>query len=76
MVPVEYYKMVIDFADTMGFSLSNTAKKEIEKYMSSEESFLTARVNEPPQDEVSDLDRLRKSLISSGAIIEDLNDDA
>lgn len=74
-VPVEYYNQVIDFAETMGFQLSAAAQKKAEEYKSLESSYRTANVNRPVPEETSDKERLRKSLMSTGAIIEDLIDE-
>lgn len=74
-VPAEYYSDVIDFADTMGFHFSSKALKKIEEYKALESSYRTANVNEPSYDTVTDEDRIRKTLVASGKIIEDLIDE-
>lgn len=75
-VPVEYYREVIDFADTMGFRFSSAAQKRIDEYRELESSYQTASVTEPSHNAVTDKDRIRKSLVSSGTIIEDLIDES
>lgn len=74
-VPLEYYNQVIDFAETMGFQLSAAAQKKAEEYKGLESSYRTANVSKPVPDATSDKERLRKSLMSTGAIIEDLIDE-
>lgn len=75
MVNVEFYQEVIDFAETMGFSISNKAQEEIEKYKKKESGFETASVNENKEDFISDKEKIAKSLKSGGTIIEDLIDE-
>lgn len=75
-VNVEFYREVEDFADTMGFSISQKAKKKIEEYKRKEAEFERADVNIPKEEKISDEERIKKTLKSDGTILEDLKDDA
>lgn len=75
LVPVEFYKEVIDFAETMGFSFSSRAKSEIAKYKETESRFDVSDVATVKNDSTSDDERIKKSLVSGGTIIEDLKDE-
>lgn len=75
-VAVEFYKELEDFAETMEFTFSKKALKEKEKYLEMEERYQIENVEEKVQEEISDEERLRKSLKESGTIIEDLKDEA
>lgn len=73
-VNVEFYQEVEDFAETMGFSISKRAKEEIEKYKQKESKFETANVTVKNDENISDRERIEKSLKSDGIIIKDLID--
>ncbi len=75
MVPLEFYKEVEDFAETMGFSISRMAREEIEKYKQRESRFETKHISPTAPDDVNDEERIARSLRSSGTIIEDLADE-
>lgn len=74
-VNIEYYKDVLDFASTMGFAVSSTAKSKIEEYKNKENNFEKASVK--VKETISDKEKLKKSLKSDGTItvLEDLLDD-
>lgn len=74
-INVEFYKEVIDFAETMGFSISQKANEEIEKYKKKESGFERSIAIIPKTENISDEERIKKSLKTDGAIIEDLRDD-
>lgn len=74
-VKVEFYKEVEDFAETMGFSISQRAKEEIERYKQKESGFETASISEKAKESTSDKERIEKSLKSDGTIIKDLVDE-
>lgn len=75
-VSIEFYKEVEDFAETMGFSISEKAREEIENYKRTESGFEKASVAaQNVEKELSDEERIAKSLKSDGTIIEDLIDD-
>lgn len=73
-VNVEFYKEVLDFAETMGFSISMTAQEKIRKYMEKENGFDLRQINPAQQTLISDADRLEKSLKAGGTILTDLLD--
>lgn len=73
-VKVEFYKEVEDFAETMGFSISKKAKSKIEEYKKKESGFESASVSEKAKENISDKERIEKSLKSDGTIIKDLID--
>lgn len=75
-VSVEFYREVQDFATTMGFSFSKEVQRRIEKQMQKEKEYEEREVKTVVREKISDEERLRKSLLTSGAIIEDLVDDA
>lgn len=75
-VNTEFYREVLDFAETMGFSISIAAKEKIEEYKQKETGFDIATVAVKNQENVSDEERLEKSLKTGGIILEDLRDDA
>lgn len=74
-VKIEFYREVEDFAETMGFSISNMARKKIEEFKQKECRFETARVSVKKEENVSDEDRIEKSLKAAGTIIRDLVDE-
>lgn len=74
-VSIEFYKEVLDFAETMGFSISKMAYEKIEKYKQVESKYDTAFVTVPNVNKLSDEERISKSLKSDRTIIEDLIDD-
>lgn len=74
-VNVEFYREVEDFADTMGFSISHLAKEKIEEYKLKEKSFETVLAKTVEYENIDDSDRIRKSMVLSGGIIEDLIDE-
>lgn len=74
-VNIEFYREVQDFAKTMGFSISQKAQLEIEKYKKKESGFELAKISEHTGEIISDEKRLEKSLKSGGTILEDLKDD-
>ena len=73
-VSVEFYKEVEDFAETMGFSISKMAREKIEEYKQKENGFETTRISAKTIENVSDKERIEKSLRSDGTIIKDLID--
>lgn len=75
LVNIEFYKEILDFAETMGFFVSQTAQKEIEKYKKKESDFETANIIPNNENVLTDKERIEKSLKSNGTIIEDLIDD-
>ena len=75
LVDIEFYHEVLDFAETMGFSVSKTAQEEIGKYKNVESNFETANATPHIENVPSDAKRIAKSLKSNGTIIEDLIDD-
>lgn len=75
LVAIEFYQEVLDFAETMGFSVSKTAQEEIEKYKRKESGFEIANVTPNTENAPTDEERIAKALKSSGTIIEDLIDD-
>lgn len=74
-VKVEFYREVEDFADTMGFSISQLAKGKIEEYKQKEKSFETVLAKAVENENIDDSDRIRRSMVLSGGIIEDLIDE-
>lgn len=74
-VRIEFYKEVEDFAETMGFSVSSKAKKEIEKYKQKESQFERKNVFLKNEKKMSDEERIEKSLKLNGTIIKDLIDE-
>lgn len=75
-VNIEFYQEVLDFAETMGFSISQTAMGKIVEYKQKESGFDIANVAVKNKENVSDEERLEKSLKSGGTILEDLRDDS
>jgi len=73
-VPVEFYKEVQDFAETMEFKFSKRSQKEINNYIQKENGYEKAIATVPEQETTTDEEKIRKSLKSNGAIIEDLLD--
>lgn len=73
-VKIEFYKEVEDFAETMGFSISKMAREKIEEYKQKENGFETTRISAKTIENVSDKERIEKSLRSDGTIIKDLID--
>lgn len=74
-VDIEFYKEVEDFAKTMGFSISKKAREEIGEYRKKESRFETINVSVKIKENISDEERLEKSLKYDGTIIGDLIDD-
>ncbi|MDE5695798.1 MAG: hypothetical protein K2I96_00040 [Lachnospiraceae bacterium] len=74
-VNIEFYREVEDFAETMGFSISSMAKKKIEEYKLKERGFEIADVSIQSKENVTDKERIAKSLKNTGAIIKDLKDE-
>lgn len=74
-VKVEFYREVEDFTDTMGFSISQLAKEKIEEYKQKEKSFETVLAKTVESENIDDSDRIRRSMVLSGGIIEDLIDE-
>lgn len=74
MVNIEFYKEVEDFAETMNFSISQKAKEKIEEYKEKESMFETASISAKNKENISDEERIAKSLKSNGTIIKDLID--
>ncbi len=74
-VAVEFYREVLDFADRMGFSISKEARGQIDQRVQKEKRFEVRKVRRPQRKDIGDKERLKKTLVASGAIIEDLKDD-
>lgn len=74
-VNIEFYREVLDFAETMGFSISKTAQEKISEYQSKESRFETVKAKTPNTEWISDEERIKKSLKTDGTIIEDLIDE-
>lgn len=74
-VNIEFYQEVEDFANTMGFSISNMAKHKIEEYKQEKEGFEVADVAIQNKENMTDEERITKSLKNTGTIIEDLKDE-
>lgn len=75
MVSVEFYSEVEDFAETMGFAISNAAKERIKEYKQKENTFEIATISVKNQEVLSDEEKIKKTLKSNGTIIEDLIDE-
>lgn len=73
-VKAEYYRDVEDFADTMGFNISEAARKAIARQQEKEGGYVAVRV-EAPGGGITDRERLEKSLKAGGVILDDLKDD-
>lgn len=74
-VNIEFYKEIEDFAEIMGFSISQKAREKIKEYKQKEIGFETAIVSVKSKENVSDEKRIEKSLKSDGTIITDLLDE-
>lgn len=74
-VNIEFYKEVEDFAKTMGFSISQKTREKIEEYKKKESRFEAANVSVKIKENISDEERLERSLKYDGTIIGDLIDD-
>ncbi len=74
-VSVEFHVEVKDFADRMGFSISREAREKILLQIQKENRFEVRQVKKPKRKDIGDKERLKKTLVASGAIIEDLKDD-
>ena len=74
-VSTEFYKEVQDFAETMGFGVSQKAMQAIEEYKEQEANYEISKVTEKVREDLSDDTKLRKKLVSGGTILEDLLDD-
>lgn len=72
-VPIERYREVNDFADTMGFKFSKKSLDEIEKLKLLEENFEKVNVDKP-KEMTSWEDKLKQKLEKTG-VIEDLRDE-
>ena len=75
LVPVEYFAEVMDFAETMGFMVSERAKTEIERFKAKSANFTKKDVKEAISEEKNGKEDLRRQLEKSG-VIEDLKDEA
>lgn len=75
LVNIEFYREVQDFAGIMGFSISQKAREEIEKYMATEDGFLHESVKDAGDNGKPGVEGLKRTLESGGTIIEDLRDD-
>jgi len=75
LVSVEFYREVEDFAETLGFSISKAAKAGMEQYIQKENGYEKGTPTAPDRTEVSDQEKIEKSLKSGGTIISDLVDD-
>lgn len=75
MVPVEFYREVLDFAETMEFKISTRAEKEIESFKGKAAGFVKADVKEAVFEGKDGKEELRKQLEKAG-VIEDLKDEA
>lgn len=74
-VSTEFYKEVQDFAETMGFGVSQKAMQAIEEYKEQEANYEISKITEKVREDLSDDTNLRKKLVSGGTILEDLIDD-
>ncbi len=75
LVGVEFYREVLDFSETMGFSVSKKSRQIIEAYRKKEAGFETADVEVKQTEYITDEERIKKSLINNGTILEDLLDE-
>lgn len=73
LVPVERYKEVEDFSDTLGFKIAREAQRKINQFKASESQFFRADVAKAVE-EIPDADKLKAKLEKAG-IIEDLIDE-
>lgn len=73
-VPVEFYKELNNFAETLGFSVSQRAKQAIREYKKKETMYIRASINMQKEDAVTDEEKIKNFLKSNGTIIEDLID--
>ncbi len=73
-VNLEFYREVVDFAETMGFSISSKACGKIEEYKQSESQFDSVQIASVKENCSND-ERIAKLLKSEGTIIEDLIDE-
>lgn len=73
-VNIEFYREVEDFAETMGFSISERAREEIERYRAKESGYRAVNVTPASPEEAPDEEKIAKALIAGGSIIEDLID--
>ena len=74
-VNIAFCNEVLDFAETMGFSISQKAQSEIEKYKEKEAAFEKAKATPHKDEAIEDKERLEKTLKSGATILEDLQDD-
>lgn len=74
-VGAEFYSEVEDFAETMGFSISALAREKMDEYKKKAESFEPVFAKAVQAESINDSERIRKTLETSGAIIEDLKDE-
>lgn len=75
-VDIEFFREVLDFAEIMGFSISQVAMRKIEEYKRKESEFENTSVRISQTEIISDKERIKKSLRFDGTILEDLRDDA
>ena len=73
-VSIGFYREVEDFAETMRFSISKKAREKIEEYKKKESGFEPVSVSVKNKENISDEERLEKSLKSGGIILKDLMD--
>lgn len=75
VVSVEFYNEVEDFAGIMGFDISKKAQEKIEEYKKTEKEFVSKNIAVPQNENISDKERIAKTLKRTGTVIEDLMDD-
>lgn len=73
-VSVEFYREIIEFADTFEFRFTDEALSAIEKYKKKEEDFEIQHVEEAVPEEI-DYDARLKRILEKEGVIEDLVDD-
>ena len=74
-VKLEYYREVQDFAEVMGFNISQMAGRIIAAYIEKEKTFLHKKIEPASAARKSQNKQLEKALKSDGVIIADLLDD-
>lgn len=74
-VSIEFYKEVLDFAETMGFAISEKSRRAIEEYKKIEGNYVDALIKNKEIKDIPMEDRLRQILIKT-SVIEDLKDEA
>lgn len=75
IVNIEFYSEIEDFADTMGFCISQMAKEKIEEYRKKEKVFEIVSPATPNNNHMNDENRIAKYLKTNGTVIEDLKDE-